>query len=89
MLSSLSCRIKESSPAEQTGWIRLFFRMFHRCDDHGENPSFTRRTDNITQKRTICKFNYTKNIYLLRFDCFSVKKKEDLPDCDTKKAPRF
>ena len=38
--------------------------MFHRCDDHGENLSLTRRTFNITQKISICKFNYTKNIYL-------------------------
>ena len=38
--------------------------MFHRCDDHGENLSLTRRTLNITQKISICKFNYTKNIYL-------------------------
>ena len=37
--------------------------MFHRCDDHGENLSLTRRTLNITQKISICKFNYTKNIY--------------------------
>ena len=38
--------------------------MFHRCDDHGEKLSLTRRTFNITQKISICKFNYTKNIYL-------------------------
>jgi hypothetical protein len=38
--------------------------MFHRCDDHGENLSLTRRTLNITQKISVCKFNYTKNIYL-------------------------
>ena len=37
--------------------------MFHRCDDHGENLSLTRRTLNITQKKYFCKFNYTKNIY--------------------------
>jgi hypothetical protein len=64
ILSNLSCRIKESSPAEQADLTDLFFRTFHRCDDHGEKPSFTRRTDNITQKISICKFNYTKNIYL-------------------------
>ena len=37
---------------------------FHRCDDHGENLLYKRRTPNIAQKRAISNLNYTKKSYL-------------------------